>query len=69
MRIQQEEDAVTITALGASLETFRAVQRLCNPRANDPLWADGFVLTRNLLWDELDRKDRAQLFLFMMISF
>lgn len=69
LRIQQEEDAVAITALGPSMETFRAVQRLCDPRADEALWADGFVLTRNLFetsvtleWIKLDRKERAQLF-------
>lgn len=67
--IQQDEDGVTITALGPAMETFRAVQVLCNPHVIEAFWADGFVLTRNLFetfvtleWIELDRKERAQLY-------
>jgi hypothetical protein len=69
LTIEREEDAVAITALGPSMETFRAVQRLCDPRVDEAFWADGFVLTRSLFetfvtleWIELDRKERAQRF-------
>ncbi len=69
LTIQQDADAVAITALGPSMETFRAIQVLCNPRAGEAFWADGFILTRNLFeiyvtleWIEQDRKERAQLY-------
>lgn len=46
--IDCEENTATLLAFGPASTTFRAVQQLCNPRAANSFWADGFVLTRGL---------------------
>ena len=56
-------------AFGRALETFSAVQHLCNPNQSSPFCVDGFVLTRTLfeawltlLWIEQEPEGRAQCF-------
>jgi hypothetical protein len=69
LKLNEDDDGITATSFAASLETFQAVQLLCNPRADQQFWANGFVLTRNtfetfvtLQWIHLDRKERSALF-------
>lgn len=57
-------------AFGRTLETFQAVQLLCNPNSSPVYWIEGFILTRSLFetyvtlrWISLDATARTQQFL------
>lgn len=66
---QNQYQGIVGLAFGRALETFSAVQHLCNPNQSSPFWVDGFVLTRTLfetwltlLWIEQESTDRGQRF-------